>query len=87
MANEKRHEQTFRMLAIFAPPLPITFPTALAGTNISKVEGGGNLQKCIKSAWMKSIDAKTKNILSQELKTKNTNPPYSLDDEYEDIEP
>lgn len=30
---------------------------------------------------------KQKNILSQELETKNTNPPYSLDDEYEDIEP
>jgi len=30
-------------LAIFAPPLPSTLPTALAGINISKVDGGGKL--------------------------------------------
>jgi hypothetical protein len=30
-------------LARFAPPLPITLPTALAGTTISNVDRGGKL--------------------------------------------
>jgi hypothetical protein len=50
------------MLAIFAPPLPITLPTALAGTSISRVEGGGNLHKCRKSACMSSIEVKENKI-------------------------
>lgn len=36
-------EPTFLILAIFAPPLPSTLPTALAGINISRVDGGGKL--------------------------------------------
>jgi hypothetical protein len=36
-------EPTFLILAIFAPPLPNTLPTALAGINISRVDGGGIL--------------------------------------------
>ena len=38
-----KDELTFRMLAKFAPPFPITLPTALAGINISSVVRGGNL--------------------------------------------
>jgi len=36
-------EPTFLILAIFAPPLPNTLPTTLAGINISRVDGGGKL--------------------------------------------
>ena len=61
--NKTEKEQTFRMLAIFAPPLPITLPTALAGTNISRVEGGGKLHKCRKSICMDSIYVKENKIL------------------------
>lgn len=35
------------MFAIFAPPLPITLPTAFAGITMSKVDGVGNLQQSI----------------------------------------
>lgn len=43
--RNKQSISTFRMLAIFAPPLPITLPAALAGMSISSVEGGGNLRR------------------------------------------
>lgn len=49
------------MLAIFAPPLPITLPTALAGTKISSVEGVGNLHSVIefnKRSKIESLETK-----------------------------
>lgn len=36
--NIEKGEPTFRILAKFTPPLPITLPTALAGISISNVE-------------------------------------------------
>lgn len=49
--GNKQSISTFRMLAIFAPPLPITLPAALAGMSISSVEGGGNLRRRAVYDW------------------------------------
>lgn len=41
--RNKKRGPTLRMFPMFAPPLPITLPTACPGTTISRVDGGGNL--------------------------------------------
>lgn len=70
------------MLPILAPPLPITLPTALAGTKISSVEVGGNLHRVmeLKSRAIYNVLKLKEKSSKPDLTTLNTDPPYSLDE-------